>query len=128
MSGLVTIETAVPLDPGLDTVGAPEIDTDRLAELYRAGVPHAAGEPRRRRRKGPKLERDFYTVATLDDLDKLEVEFARLAVLPSTPRRQSVSLQADLVASAPLSQGYFPPSMLIRGGAGRPAAARTVAP
>lgn len=111
---LVTIETAVPLDPGLDAVGAPQIDTERLAELYRAwefrtllANLEGSGE------QAPKLEREYRTVANLEDLDELEAELrAAVRFAIDTETTSLFPLQAELVgisfSSSPGKAWYLP--------------------
>lgn len=96
---LVTIHTEVPLDPGLDAIGGPQIDNERLAELFKAWEFRTLlASVESDGKEVPELERTYRQVETLADLDELESELrsaGRFAI--DTETTSLLALQARLV-------------------------------
>ncbi|MEZ5976994.1 MAG: DNA polymerase I, partial [Planctomycetota bacterium] len=96
---LVTIDTHVPLDPGLDAIGPATPDREKLSALYHKLQFRSLFEETERAGGGEdEVERDYRTVADLDGLAEMERELrssARFSV--DTETTSLDALQADLV-------------------------------
>ncbi len=94
---LVQIDREVPLEAGVDSIGAPEPDERRLIELFRrldfqSLIPKVAAEA------PPELERDYVTVKTEEALDAMIAELSAAgAFAVDTETTSLFPLEATLV-------------------------------
>jgi len=111
---LVTIDTHVPLDPGLEGIGPADPDPERLAELFQRMQFRTLLEQMHARSGGAdEVERDYRQVTNLEELDAMIAtltESGRFSVDTETTSLEA--LEADLVgvsfADAPGRAWYVP--------------------
>ncbi|QDU66746.1 DNA polymerase I [Engelhardtia mirabilis] len=98
---LVTIDTHVPLDPGLEVVGPAEPDAEILAELFgklefKSLLADLGGN-------APKVEqeRDYVTIRNLDELASMEAELRELGKFAVDTETTGLKpLEVDIVGAS----------------------------
>jgi len=112
---LVTIDREVPLDPGLESIKAPDPDQQTLLELFhkldfKSLADKTASGPRE------ELERDYHIIRTDEELDAMIAELAKIgAFAVDTETTSLFPLQADLVGvsfSAAEGRAFYAPANL----------------
>ncbi len=94
---LVTIRCDVPLDPGLDSVGTSEPDTEELRELFGA-LDFQSLVQRVTEGKRPELPRDYVTVRDEGELDAMIAELGEARCFAVDTETTSLfPLEAELV-------------------------------
>ena len=108
---LVTIDREVPLDPGIESIAAPEPDDKRLQELFAKfgfqSLLRAVARPKK------KEERDYHLVKTEKQLDQMIAELKKASSFAFDTETTSLdALQADLVgmsfSASPMRAFYVP--------------------
>ncbi len=108
---LVTIDRAVPLDPGIESIKTPEADTRALTELFaKFGFQSLLKAV-----AAPKVEekRDYHLVRNKKDLDAMIAELSKAGSFSFDTETTSLrALQADLVgmsfSAKPMRAFYVP--------------------
>ncbi|MEO0651865.1 MAG: DNA polymerase I, partial [Planctomycetota bacterium] len=110
---LVTIVTEVPLDPGYESVGEPDPDTDRLRKLFGGLEFKSLLQQLDSGDAATETERDYVTVEDLDQLAAMEVELraaGRFAVDSETTSLRPLEAQiVGLSFSARAGRAFYVP-------------------
>lgn len=99
---LVTIDTEVPLDPGLDSVVAPAPDPVALAELFGSlGFQSLVTQVQAAEKKPDDVERDYVTVRTPEELESMLTELRDAGTFSvDTETTGLAALEVDIVGAS----------------------------
>jgi len=114
---LVKIDTEVPLDPGLESVGAPEPDEDTLLALFhKLEFRSLAAKTAEGSAKKDQVERDYHTVTNEEEFAAMEKELREAGAFAwDTETTSLMALEAELVGvsfSAAEGRAFYVPANL----------------